>query len=370
MSAGDKGPVTEASITINGRSLTSEQAKVLRTGLRAYMRMLNKEPKGSPLYAEFTPQRLRGHEVQRLMDIPGYEGAEAHVDADTYEPPAHGWTCFHCGDTFTKLGSARDHFGATPAGVPGCIIKAGEERGLLMALRKSEAREDELRIERNRLMDQLEAAQAASQEVLRLVPGAKNTHDVWCYLDHAHGRAEAAEAVIAEIAKHHHQIAHDAMVAVAGPGTYFPEGPGVPLVKPAEEGKRRLEKALEFAEPEFTAWWERHGQFIRAGGGDYEQSFAYRAWEFALKQVAWKLKVSATKVAQPDLDEAESERGVLAQATHAERVRSTLRWAAHVLAAIKPAVASYEHASLERARQDLERLLNLFTPTGPELAPT
>ncbi|MEE8059407.1 MAG: hypothetical protein V3T17_16460 [Pseudomonadales bacterium] len=32
----------------------------------------------------------------------------------TYKFPAHGWTCFHCGETFTAVGAARDHFGADP----------------------------------------------------------------------------------------------------------------------------------------------------------------------------------------------------------------------------------------------------------------
>jgi hypothetical protein len=28
----------------------------------------------------------------------------------------------------------------------------------------------------------------------------------------------------------------------------------------------------------FETWWESHGQFCRAGGGDYEKTFAYAAW--------------------------------------------------------------------------------------------
>ena len=31
----------------------------------------------------------------------------------------------------------------------------------------------------------------------------------------------------------------------------------------------------------FETWWEQHGQFCRAGGGDYEKTFAFRAWEAA-----------------------------------------------------------------------------------------
>ena len=31
----------------------------------------------------------------------------------------------------------------------------------------------------------------------------------------------------------------------------------------------------------FEEWWQANGQFCRAGGGDYEKTFAYRAWEAA-----------------------------------------------------------------------------------------
>ena len=64
--------------------------------------------------------------------------ADAMPWPDTYPMPAHGWTCFHCGETFTTPGSARDHFGCEPCADPACRIKVGEERGLVMALRKAE----------------------------------------------------------------------------------------------------------------------------------------------------------------------------------------------------------------------------------------
>lgn len=61
-------------------------------------------------------------------------------DVSSYDKPAHGWTCFHCGETFTTVGSARDHFGAAPDAQPGCMVRVslGAERGLLTALRKAE----------------------------------------------------------------------------------------------------------------------------------------------------------------------------------------------------------------------------------------
>ena len=45
---------------------------------------------------------------------------EAHVRgklpsaALTYTAPPHGWTCFHCGETFRTPGAARLHFGELP----------------------------------------------------------------------------------------------------------------------------------------------------------------------------------------------------------------------------------------------------------------
>ena len=60
------------------------------------------------------------------------------MSEDTYTMPEHGWTCFFCGETFTTPGAARDHFGGDLLSLAGCQIKAGDERGLLMALRKAE----------------------------------------------------------------------------------------------------------------------------------------------------------------------------------------------------------------------------------------
>jgi len=36
----------------------------------------------------------------------------------------------------------------------------------------------------------------------------------------------------------------------------------------------------------FEAWWTESGQFCRAGGGDYEKTFAYRAYEAATERAA------------------------------------------------------------------------------------
>ncbi|PWC57832.1 hypothetical protein TSH7_25140 [Azospirillum sp. TSH7] len=63
---------------------------------------------------------------------------ELAAKMDTYPTPPHGWTCFHCGETFIDYDRAREHFGFDPSAEPGCRIKLGAERGLLMALRKAE----------------------------------------------------------------------------------------------------------------------------------------------------------------------------------------------------------------------------------------
>lgn len=35
-------------------------------------------------------------------------------------------------------------------------------------------------------------------------------------------------------------------------------------------------------ESDFEAWWESDGQYCRSGGGSYEKTFAYRAYEAAI----------------------------------------------------------------------------------------
>jgi hypothetical protein len=48
----------------------------------------------------------------------------------------------------------------------------------------------------------------------------------------------------------------------------------------------------------FEAWWESQGQFCRAGGGDYEKTFAFRAWEAAINATP-----PAAPAAQPAVPE-------------------------------------------------------------------
>lgn len=88
------------------------------------------------------------------------------IDDAHYAMPAHGWTCFHCGDTFKTPGSARLHFGADPMKDPACQIKTLEERGLLMALRKVEGELETYRTEDTELHRQIHAMSSDHSQAL------------------------------------------------------------------------------------------------------------------------------------------------------------------------------------------------------------
>ncbi len=49
-----------------------------------------------------------------------------------------GWTCFHCGATFTDEKCAREHFGTQQISEPACKIQGGAIHGILEALRDAE----------------------------------------------------------------------------------------------------------------------------------------------------------------------------------------------------------------------------------------
>jgi hypothetical protein len=46
-------------------------------------------------------------------------------------PMRPGWTCFHCGETFTNEEAARAHFGQTACDTAACII-AAHDGGLVL----------------------------------------------------------------------------------------------------------------------------------------------------------------------------------------------------------------------------------------------
>ena len=52
---------------------------------------------------------------------------------DTYAGPLHGWTCFHCGETFHATELARAHFGSDSTQKPACRLNRQED-GLALQL--------------------------------------------------------------------------------------------------------------------------------------------------------------------------------------------------------------------------------------------
>lgn len=75
--------------------------------------------------------------------------SESMTNAQLHGCAFAGWQCFHCGEIFTTVGGARDHFGADPTKEPSCLIKIkyGNERGLEMELRKVEGERDKLQFQ-------------------------------------------------------------------------------------------------------------------------------------------------------------------------------------------------------------------------------
>jgi hypothetical protein len=76
-------------------------------------------------------------------------------------------------------------------------------------------------------------------------------------------------------------------------------------VQPAEE-QPDVDDSLslvsdELFATEFNAWWEQQGQFCRAGGGDYERTFAFEAWRYLHPQLMKLQKVTAEQQPTPDV---------------------------------------------------------------------
>jgi hypothetical protein len=123
--------------------------------------------------------------------------------SEEYQAPEHGWTCFHCGETFTTVGSAGDHFGNHPGALPGCMerVRLGEERGLLMSLRKAEARIAELLSDihnESSYSAGFYAALGCSIQSFKAFKHCRSLQDVFNLYDSMEGRALSAEEKLAK----------------------------------------------------------------------------------------------------------------------------------------------------------------------------
>ncbi len=60
--------------------------------------------------------------------------------------PPGGWPCFHCGEVFTTVETAREHFGFDLFAEPGCVAKLlPEESNTLAQLRAAQSDVERLR---------------------------------------------------------------------------------------------------------------------------------------------------------------------------------------------------------------------------------
>jgi hypothetical protein len=113
--------------------------------------------------------------------------------------PKDGWVCFHCGERFTTIGNAEDHFGKRPEITPACRIKLGEERGLVMELRKAEASRDEWMDQALRGRAEIEHLECKVESLTTAMQGYKpfrecrSINDAFFVFDSMEGRAIAAE---------------------------------------------------------------------------------------------------------------------------------------------------------------------------------
>lgn len=129
------------------------------------------------------------------------------MSADTYLSPEHGWTCFHCGETFHVAAQARMHFGADPDAEPACTMRAGAvprfprtEWPLMYRLRELEAEVAKLRSENEQLDYEAGDGRAMVAELERLFDGARSVHQAWLKLEAMEGRALAAEERAEQVA--------------------------------------------------------------------------------------------------------------------------------------------------------------------------
>lgn len=113
--------------------------------------------------------------------------------------PKQGYTCFHCGDRFTTVGAAQDHFGGTEGALAACRIKFGDELGLVMELRKAEASRDEWMNRALRDESEIERLECRVQSLTDAMQSYKpfrecrSINDVFFLYDAMEGRALAAE---------------------------------------------------------------------------------------------------------------------------------------------------------------------------------
>ncbi|MCF8533852.1 MAG: hypothetical protein K9G48_12670 [Reyranella sp.] len=112
--------------------------------------------------------------------------------------PAGGWPCFHCGEVFTTVETAREHFGYELYQEPGCVLKLlPGERGTLARLRAAEDDVARLTAANEQMDHEVGCYHSMTAELGRLFKGAGTVHQAWLELEAMEGRALSAEARLA-----------------------------------------------------------------------------------------------------------------------------------------------------------------------------
>lgn len=183
------------------------------------------------------------------------------IEEATYEKPEHGWTCFHCGETFTTVGSARTHFGATPDVEPGCLVKVelGAERGLLMALRQLEEEQVSL-LERlsqedtdlHRVLARMQSRHSAALLQAEEAGYARGLRDAVVVPAAIDVLSERERQVASEGWTHQHDDEHDpGDLACAGAAYALSAGDAI---HPMSQGDGRCQQPLFW--PWDAKWWK------------------------------------------------------------------------------------------------------------------
>lgn len=114
---------------------------------------------------------------------------------------------------------------------------------------------------------------------------------------------------------------------------------------------------------DFDAWWEREGQYIRAGGGQYEKSFAYGAWTASRTQPAY---ASADGLPPLPTPQAYEPNGREPTAYKAEQVRQAQRDVVASLRAAFDAAVALTGEPIEARNAEVEALRDqIIVPSRP-----
>lgn len=111
---------------------------------------------------------------------------------DALVEPAHGWTCFHCGEVFRARQAAQDHFGLTECEPPACVQVLTESEKAIIEDRR-EWRERALRVEAQNEQPEYELG-SMKFDLRHCFDGATSMHEAKAFLEDVRGQIAAKDA--------------------------------------------------------------------------------------------------------------------------------------------------------------------------------